>query len=284
VSAGGPVLVTGLADTGKTPLARVLTDRTSFVIVRHTRLLRSTRPEQLSRPATHAWLGTLLAGPAASRLHPDPGRLGALVAAGATVAEVLDDLHTGYARQLGGRRWGEQCGAGVVDVDPVLRALPTARVIHLVRHPASSYAVTAARRGARPGGLGRHTAQWVASVDRARAAAERFPDRVLVVRRESLVECTDAAVRSICRFLHEPTDPPAYDLGVTDTAVPDRDSEVVAFVERHAAAQLGWVGYPPTARPHRWSSVTGPSLDRVALAVARRSSRADGPRRQEVAR
>jgi hypothetical protein len=208
----GPVFVAGLADSGKTPLTRLLTDRTSILVTRHTRLWyrfgsRSEdrsgglgTPEQLE----HA-LDTLLGDPAVAWLQTDPQRLRrSLAGHRPTLTDVFAGVHAQYAERHGRNRWGEQCGALETYADRLLQELPTARVIHLIRDPAAAYAIAARRHGANAVRRAWFMARWLRSVQRAQRHTQRFPDRYLLVSYETLAAHTDPTMRAICAFLDEP--------------------------------------------------------------------------------
>jgi hypothetical protein len=261
----GPVFVAGLADSGKTPLTRMLNDRTSIVISRHTQLWRrfgggpgSPIPTGRLEP----FLQDLLVDPGVASLRPDVDRLrSSLAAHTVTRSGILAALHEHHAEEMGKRRWGEQCGLLDTYADRLLRDLPTARVVHLVRDPAVSYRITTARSGGRAGRLGRFAARWAASVERALDHQRRFPDRYLVLRFERLADRTDATMREVCVFLNEPVDdlPFAFDAGSVvgngggkpagkyaldaEASVRARSGGEWRFLAQHAGRQLRSVGY-----------------------------------------
>jgi hypothetical protein len=264
---GGPVFVGGLADSGKTPLGRMLTDRTSIVITRHTQLWRRfagkfgdlRQSENLEQ-----CLAALLSDPAVKRLQLDTdGFRASLSDLEPSATAIFSRLHAHHAEQLGKRRWGEQCGALETYAHRLLRDLPAARVVHLVRDPVVSYRVAARRAGSTPGRLGRFTARWIASAELARANVERFPGRYLVVRYESLASRPQETLRAVCAFLDEPVTDPSFDASPAEAecgllAADDKyglDAEAIGaraddaderFVATHAAGQLRLLGYEPS--------------------------------------
>jgi hypothetical protein len=300
----GPVFVTGLADSGKTPLGRMLTDRTSIVITRHTQLWRRfagrfgdlRQTENLQR-----CLATLLGDPAVTRLGLDTERVRASLAdVEPTYTAIFSRLHAQYAEQRGKRRWGEQCGGLETYAPQLLRDLPAARVIHLVRDPVMSYRIASGRVGKGPGRLGRFTARWVASAELARAHVERFPEQYLVVRYESLTSRPEETTRAVCAFLDEPvadgdltmsgdlrTEPWQGFPGAVGKYGPgaqaigaEADGEEERFIATHAVRQLRLLGYDPVPS---WSGRPGSTYlaqwpaNRLALAVTRGQTPAAWP-------
>jgi hypothetical protein len=289
----GPVFVAGLADSGKTPLTRMLNERTSIAISRHTQLWRRFGgPDGPVSPAgLEQLLQDLLGDPGVARLRPDVDRLRSTLAAGTvTRSGLLAALQEQHAEASGKRRWGEQCGRLDTYAERLLRELATARVVHLVREPAVSYRIAAARAGDRPGRLGRFTARWAASVERALEHQRRFPDRYLVLRFERLADRPDATMREVCDFLDEPVDdvpftmPAAasnvgdggatsagkYGLGGEAAVGPGRCEEA-RFLALHAGRQLRAVGYDvlvPAGRVGPRYLARWPA-DRLAFAASR---------------
>jgi hypothetical protein len=290
----GPVFVTGLADSGKTPVTRMLNTRTSIGITRHTDLWRrfagrfegGIQGSELDR-----FLDELRHDPGLARLDPDVSRLRAELSDGTTsVPRILDLLHVQHAERSGKSRWGEQDDQLESAVPQVLRHLPTARVIHLVRDPVVSYRIRVQRSGGPAGRLGRFTARWIASVERALAYVRRYPGRYALVRYEALADRTDETMRQVCAFLDEPVGDAPFRFAATRatkvtheghppgkytaTGTSPRDStrdDDARFLAAHASRQLRSVGYEPrvpeghagAAYLARWP------LDRVALAVWR---------------
>jgi hypothetical protein len=291
----GPVFLAGLSDSGKTPLGRILTDRTGIVITRHTQLWRrfAGRFGDLRDAGNlERCLATVLSDPAVVRLELDADRFRAsLRHVELNSTAIFSRLHAQHAEQLGKYRWGEQCGMLETYAGQLLRDLPDARVIHLIRDPIASYQVASGRVGGGPGRLGRFTARWVASMELARSHVERFPDRYLVVRYESLASCTDTTLRTICGFLGEPVavadsvvdggTRSARDGGLVDGSgkyAPDAGriasgpAGETRFLAAHAAGELRLHGYE---RPEAAIRRPSPSYlarwpaNRFALAISR---------------
>jgi hypothetical protein len=290
----GPVFVTGLADSGKTPLTRMLNTRTSIVITRHTdlwrrfsgRFERRLRGRELDR-----FLDELRHDPGVTRLEPDVGRLRAELADGTvSVPRILALLHTQHAERSGRCRWGEQDGQLGSAVPQVLRHLPTASVIHLVRDPVVSYRIAVERSGGAPGQLGRFTARWTASVEWALAYVRRYPGRYVVVRYEALAARTDETMRQVCAFLDEPVGDTPFRLATTRATQRSHDGGPsgkyasadgsplqrthdgdVRFLAAHASGALRSAGYDarvPEGRAGAAYLARWP-VDRLALAVWR---------------
>jgi hypothetical protein len=87
----------------------------------------------------------------------------------------------------------------VVDAETVLRELPDAHFVHIVRNPWSAYADT--KRRPVPLGLRTYVLQWVTNQHLASVARRAEPDRMHVVRLEDVVADARSALHPVCRAL-----------------------------------------------------------------------------------
>jgi len=87
----------------------------------------------------------------------------------------------------------------VVDTDKILRDLPAAHVLHVVRNPWSAYADTKKRPV--PLGLDTYLLAWTLNQYHALLFQRLFPDRVHVVRIEDVMADALAALRPLCTAL-----------------------------------------------------------------------------------
>jgi hypothetical protein len=220
-----PVFVVGLGGTGKTPLARFLTERTSILVSRHTQLWRRFGGRfglLVDGAALERCLDELSADAAVATLGPDRDRLRAVLHPRLPVpeGEVFALLHRQHALRRGARRWGEQCGGGSRGA-PLLTAVPTARVVHLVQTRTARVGSEAvwSRHLAR---AAHATALRQVERQRGRAAGRRSPDRYLVVATEDLRTRPETTVRTICGFLEEPLDSAPVELWGRGVREPDR--------------------------------------------------------------
>lgn len=214
----GPLFLTGLDRTGKTPLRLLLDAHPSLSLTRRTGLWTSTGPVGsdgiLSEREAARLVRGLVARPAIAALVPDPDALlAALLAGPPTRLRLAELVHERHAGRRGRRRWGDQDAALERYAARVMAALPDARVLHLVRDPRDRYADIVAVEGRRPGGAGSASAAWLASVDRAERNARTWPDRYRVIRFEDLALRPGATVHAIGAFIGEPSLPALLDPG-----------------------------------------------------------------------
>lgn len=253
MSDAGAIYIGGLSYSGKTQLRLLLMQRPGILITRRTymwprydgRYGDLGRAENLAR-----CLAAMLAAPGIRALEPDRGRIEREFRAGPpTYARLFALFHAHHAQHRGARRWGDQLGGIEQYAAAILAADPAARIVHMVRDPRARLAELL-RAGRRPGVAGWETQQWRRSARLALDHRERFPGRYRVVRYEDLREDPARITGEVWVFLGEddaqPPSPDAISWG--DEARPAADARLIAYVERHAAAEMAGLGYAP-ARP-----------------------------------
>jgi hypothetical protein len=242
-----PILLAGLDHSGKTALRGMLEAHPAIHVVRHLELW--TR--------LHAWFVAGADGRqrvvrflATTAVTPplDHERLSA--AAGGDFAALARELGRQVCERAGTSRWGLQEALLELRTGEVLRELPEARIVMLIRDPRDRYAEMRARGTVGRGGLGAETAAWIASARAAMAAVGRRPDAFRVVRCEDLGRDPEATLRELCAFLGETFEPAMVRALPAAPGEPLRERDV-AFVQAHAAAEMEAHGYPsrPVANP-----------------------------------
>jgi hypothetical protein len=256
---GGPIFITGLDRSGKTPLRRMLSVSPALSLTRRSRLwtLHYGRYGDLATAGTlDRCLSALEATPGSAELLGDVAALRAEFAAGpAAYSRLFALIHDQHAHAHGRRRWGDQDAEIERHADRLLAELPDARIIHLVRDPLSRYTSLALERRCTLGGVGDATAAWLISARRALRNRHRHRGRYLIVRAEDLATNTTAELSRVCRFIGEAYLPEMESVVMPDFA-PPRGSRPTAldalFVRELAGAPLLALGYAPPG--------TGPSL------------------------
>lgn len=97
------------------------------------------------------------------------------------------------------------CPAIIVDADRILGECPGARIIHVLRRPASGFADM--RRRVPEMGLGSYCRKWSLVNALGFAFAEKYPARVTTVRLDRLIADRPAEMRRLCAWLRLPYDP-----------------------------------------------------------------------------
>lgn len=121
-----------------------------------------------------------------------------------TYARLFALVEQQVADRLGKPRWGDKSLNTERYAEPILRAYPGARILHMVRDPRDRYASVLVRWKSRRGDVGAGTAAWLDSVQLGERHARRYPERYRLVRYESLVARPEEALREICDFVDEP--------------------------------------------------------------------------------
>lgn len=194
----GPILLGGLAGSGKTPMRRVLGAHPDIVMTRRTYLWTRFHGQlgDLSDPATlERCLGLLTADPHVRQLRPDPDRLRRDLATGPpTEARLFGLLHAHHAERLGARRWGDQLGGIERYADDALATWPDAHVLHMLRRPPPHDVAGMLR--------------WQASRQLARRNRRHHPGRYHVIALERLVARPEQVLAEVCDVLGEAVLPP----------------------------------------------------------------------------
>jgi Sulfotransferase family len=266
-----PVLLGGIAGTGKTRLGSLLGRHSRLSVTRKTYLWREvyarhgdlTDPDNLAR-----CLAAALAIPGVRALHLDPDEVaGRVRERPPSYANVFDVIHGLHAEAVGKARWCDQLGLAEAYAEPVFAAFPSARFIHMVADPRR-----AQPEARTPGVTGWAVGKWSTSVELATRNARRFGARYLVVRHEDLLDDEHGTVGAVCSFLGEEVEPDMLDaLAAPPSTVPTRGRD--RFIRATVGAAMADRGYEadPSAQPWSWRKdlVEWPA-NRLALMAWRR--------------
>lgn len=255
MTVNGPVLLGGLAHSGKTQLRLMLDTIPSFSWTRQTYLWRDIygRYGDLANDDNLDRCLTAIAGIAGvRRLTPDLVEVRARFRQGAaTYPRLIRSLHEHIAARRGKTRWGDQMGLLELWADVILDAYPDARMIQLVRDPVQLHVARIHRTDSkRPGRLGWNVARWRASVGAAYINAQRFPDRFLTVRYEDLAADPLETLGHVCTFVEEDVPEGASTVlastrfdPIVDLGPGFRASATRHFLLRHAGDLMKEYGY-----------------------------------------
>lgn len=204
----GPVFVAGQERSGTSLMYALLASHPHLAMTRRTNLWRYFygRFGDLSDPANRdRCLSTLLRYRRIVVLELDPDRLRQEFRQGPQTYERLFWLvEQQVADRLGKPRWGDKSLHTERYADPIMRAYPGARILHLVRDPRDRYASVLVRWKVRRGDVGAGTAAWLASVRIGERNQRRYPEQYRFVRYESLVQQPRATLEEVCDFIGEP--------------------------------------------------------------------------------
>jgi Sulfotransferase family len=208
----GPIYIGGAARSGKTLMRWLLASHSRVAVSRradvwprfYARYGDLARRENLDR-----CLEAMLARPQVAALVSDPQRIRSDFARGSpTYGRLFALIQDQYAARCNKLRSGDQSGQIDRFAEPVMRAFPDARILHLIRDPRDRHEAVAARAGPlRPGSAGRSAASWLRSARLALRNAARWPDNYRVVRYETLVSRPEETLREVCAFVGEDYEP-----------------------------------------------------------------------------
>jgi Sulfotransferase family len=216
----GPVYIGGATRSGKTLMRWLLASHPHLAISRradmwprfYARYGDLGQPENLDR-----CLEAMLARPQVAGLVTDPQQVRSDFACGSpTYGRLFALIQDQYAATCNKPRWGDLSGLIERFIDPVTRAYPEARILHLIRDPRDRHEAVTARAGPlRPGSAGRSAASWLRSARLARRNAAEWPDNYRIVRYETLVSRPEETMREVCSFLGEDYEPEMLQLVAT---------------------------------------------------------------------
>ena len=236
-----PIFVAGLDHSGKTALRAALGAHPAIHMVRHIELWTRLRAWHAAGAGGRKRVLDALTTGRAERLGLDREALNR--SASGDFADLVSEMGRQLCERARTSRWGLQEALLEFEAEHVMREMPDARIIGLVRDPRDRYVEMRAMGAVGRGGLAAETAAWVASARVATAAAEARPDAFCLIRYEALVDRREATLREVCAFIGEPFadammagEAARRDAGV----LPERD---VAFIQRRAAPEIMALGY-----------------------------------------
>jgi hypothetical protein len=208
----GPIYIGGATRSGKTLMRWLLASHPRVAVSRRADMWPRfyARYGDLARPENFArCLDALLARSQVAALVTDPQLIRTDFGRGSpTYGRLFALIQDQFAARCGKPRWGDQSGLIERFTEPVMRAYPDARILHLVRDPRDRHEAVAARADPlRPGVAGRSAASWLRSARFARRNAARWPDNYRIVRYETLVSRPERTMREVCAFLGEDFEP-----------------------------------------------------------------------------
>ncbi|HEX6293071.1 MAG TPA: sulfotransferase, partial [Herpetosiphonaceae bacterium] len=245
----GPIFIGGLDRCGKTLLRALLVSHPHIAIPAvgsNYWTFFYNQYGDLRDPANfERCLAAMLRYKHARFIQPDPERIRHEFRQGQpSYARLFALFHQHYAEREGKPRWGDQSGLIERYADAIFAAYPGARMIHMIRDPRDRYQASLAlwpKGKMRAGGA---TARWLYSVRLAWRNHQRYPDRYLIVRYETLVEQPEATLRQVCAFIGEPYTPamltmegaPSYRAKYGGGAAPDQSPITTAYIGRFRGA------------------------------------------------
>ena len=150
----------------------------------------------------------------------------------------------------GNRCWAQKATSYIFFADRILREMPEARIVYMMRNP-FDVAASKKRRDPRQEYLLGWTVSWNRGAALARRLMREYPDRTHLVRFESLLEEPERVLRELCLFLGVPYTPDGLQVDHVNPAEdPYRKKEGAKGFDRSKAYY-----YPKSLRPSEIAAV-----------------------------
>ena len=131
-------------------------------------------------------------------LTSDPPGRGGLTGE-AAYRRAIESPFAAYAAERGKPRWGDKTPLYVQHLDEVRRVFPDSRIVVLVRD-GRDVALSLQTVPFGPGNIWGAARMWRSAVEAGERAAATWPESVLTVRYEDLVEAPERVTREVCGF------------------------------------------------------------------------------------
>lgn len=112
-------------------------------------------------------------------------------------------FHEHNAERVGKPRWGDKSLHTELYADDVFTEFPNAKMIHMLRDPRDRYASVLKRYDEKEKGIAAATGRWLASTKMGKRNLQRYPDKYIAVRYETLASEPEKTCREVCAFLGE---------------------------------------------------------------------------------
>jgi hypothetical protein len=258
----GPIFITGLDRSGKTRLRVLLNALPDIHVARRTQLfstLDGAYGDLSGVPALDALLGAIARRPNLADAVPKRTEVEAdILAAPDPYVLVFARVLARYARAHGASRWGEQDTELMWHTERLSSALPSARVIHVVRDPRARHVLVRRDRPRTIGLVGATTAAWITSARIALSDHAADPEHRRIVRSEDLADAADPSLYALRAV--DAREPASFPERFADD--PGALTNDARFVERHAGPEMQALGYLPVSR-----SISGWRAARFRIAV-----------------
>ena len=203
-----PIFVTGPDRSGTSLMFALLASHPNISMVRRTNMWRwfygqfgdLSEPENFER-----CLDAMMNYQRLEHLQPDAERIRQEFLAGSdrSYGRLFALLHEHHAERMGKPRWGDKSLHTELYADDLFKEFPNAKMIHMLRDPRDRYASVLKRYDEEEKGIAAATGRWLASTKMGKRNLQRYPDRYITVRYETLASEPEKTCREVCAFLGE---------------------------------------------------------------------------------
>lgn len=203
----GPIFIAGLERSGTSLLYALLASHPNIAMTRRTNLWTYFYNQygDLSKPENfERCLATMMVYKRLLPVNLDADQLRRDFQQGEkSYPRLFALIEEQYAHRLGRPRWGDKSLNTERYADLIFDAYPDACILHIMRDPRDRYASALARWKVSRGGAGAGSAVWLSSLRLAERHQEKYPDRYMIVRYETLASQPERTLRTICSFIDE---------------------------------------------------------------------------------
>jgi len=207
----GPIYLAGIERSGTSLMYALLASHPKIAMTRRTNLWTYfyDRYGDLEQPANlERCLAVMSRYKRLKVIHIDPERLRREFGQGGkSYGHLFALIENHFAERQGKPRWGDKSLNTERYADEIFAAFPGARIIHMMRDPRDRYASARTRWQDMLGRAGAGTSMWLSSARLAERNQQRYPDRYMVLRYETLVTAPEETLRAVCAFVNEEYSP-----------------------------------------------------------------------------
>ena len=210
---GNPVFVTGPDRSGTSLMFALLASHPNISMVRRSNIWRWFHGQfgDLSVPENfERCFEAMLNYKRLDVLQPDPERIRQEFLAGddKSYGRLFALFHGHHAERMGKPRWGDKSLHTELYADAVFQEFPDAKMIHMLRDPRDRYASVLKRYdGNDDKGITSSTGRWRNSTRMGKRNLQKYPDKYITVRYETLASEPEKTCREVCAFLGEKFEP-----------------------------------------------------------------------------
>ena len=208
MTTGNPVFVTGPDRSGTSLMFALLASHPNISMVRRSNMWRWFYGQfgDINSPENfESCLEAMVNYKRLTHLQLDPERIRRDFFAGSdqSYGRLFALIHEHNAERAGKPRWGDKSLHTELYADDVFKEFPNAKIIHMLRDPRDRYASVLKRYNDKEKGIAAATGRWLASTKIGKLNLQKYPEKYITVRYETLASEPEKTCRQVCEFLGE---------------------------------------------------------------------------------